>query len=127
MTTCYLTFDEYTEMGGNVIPQDEADRLLRNVSRDIDTLTYNRIRREGFTNLTEFQREVIKEVAFRMAEFIYDNDEMLQGALASYSINGVSMSFDFENSTVKILSGVVIEYNVFELLKQTGLCTGSFR
>lgn len=35
---------------------------LREASRHIDTLTFNRIVDAGFGSLTEFQREIVKEV-----------------------------------------------------------------
>uniref|UniRef100_UPI000AC19440 hypothetical protein n=1 Tax=Clostridium sp. NkU-1 TaxID=1095009 RepID=UPI000AC19440 len=53
--------------------EEELERHLRQASRHIDSLTYNRIVGRGFSNLTEFQKEVIQEVICQQADFEYEN------------------------------------------------------
>ena len=91
--TGYVSLNEYLRMSYNIIPQDDADKMLRQASRHIDALTFNRIVGRGFDNLTEFQKDVIKEVVCRQAEFEYENEDMINTVLSSYSLNGVSMNF----------------------------------
>ena len=84
---CYL--ETYR---GTSIPKSELDLRLRDASRHIDSLTYSRIVGQGFSALTEFQQDVIREVVCRQADFEAENRETLDCALFSYSINGVSMT-----------------------------------
>ena len=52
--------------------------------------------------------------------FVFDNAELLDSPLSSYSISGVSMSFD--SSKVINYGGVTTTRQVYNTLLQTGLC-----
>lgn len=118
----YATKQDYKEIiGGNIIPEDEIERQLRTASRHIDSLTYNRIVGRGFSNLTEFQQEIVKEVCCAQAEFEYENADIINSILSSYSINGVSMQMN-QSWNVFTDKGVVMKRDTYELLSQTGLC-----
>lgn len=112
----YLSPEEYS---GN-IPAEELEKRLNDASRDIDALTFDRIREKGFEALTEFQQGLIKEAAELHADFCYENAELLEGLLAAYSVNGVSMSFD--RSKIVTVGGTTTTSRVYNLLMQTGLC-----
>lgn len=112
--------------GGDTIPADDLDKCLRTASRHIDSLTYNRIVGLGISGLTEFQQDIIREVCCEIAEFEYDNAELLESVLQNYSINGVSMSFG-NSWNVKIMSGVAVRADTYNKLSQTGLCTPVLR
>lgn len=112
----YLTPEEYS----GDIPAAERESRLSAASRDIDSLTFNRIVRLGFNNLTEFQRQIIKEAVKAQADFCFDNAEMLDSPLSAYSISGVSMSFD--SSKIRQIGSVTTTSKVYGLLMQTGLC-----
>jgi hypothetical protein len=127
MYTSYLIYADYTAMGGNILPAETAEKILRKASRHIDSLTFNRIRAIGFDKLTTNQQEIIKEVCFNLAEFEYENEELLNTVLSSYSINGVSMAFGAQNWNIITQSGVAIKRDDYDLLSQTGLCCLSFR
>ena len=105
---------EPSEYSGN-IPAEELEKRLRRACRDIDSLTFNRIVKAGFENLTEFQQGLIKEAVELHADFCYENAELLESPLASYAINGVSMSFD-KSKTVTI-GGVTTSSEVYGLLE----------
>lgn len=112
----------YKDMfGGDIIPENDIEKCLRTASRHIDSLTYNRIVGRGIINLTEYQQDIVKEVCCEMAEFEYDNADVIQSVLQSYSINGVSMSFG-NSWNVKTISGIAIRADTYEKLSQTGLC-----
>ena len=49
------------EYAGIAIPENELEKVLKQASRHIDSLTYNRIAGRGFSNLTDFQQEMIIE------------------------------------------------------------------
>lgn len=106
---------------GSVIPGDEQRKALTQASRHIDTLTYNRIVNRGFSNLSEYQQEIIKEVVCQQAEFEYENADEISSVLSSYSINGVSAQF---GSSWNVLTdkGVAMKRDTYALLCQTGLC-----
>lgn len=112
----YLNPDDYS----GDIPQQELESPLRKACHVVDSLTFNRIVKKGFENLTEFQQELIKEAVQLHADFAYDNAELLNSPLSSYSISGVSMSFD--RSKIVTVSGVTTTSEVYNLLMQTGLC-----
>lgn len=106
---------------GSGIPDDSIDKFLRQASRHIDSLTYNRIVGQGFSNLTPFQQEIVKEVCCLQAEFEYENEDELETVLSSYSINGVSAQFG-SSWNVYTANGVAMKRDVYALLCQTGLC-----
>lgn len=102
------------------IPSDQLESRIRRACRDIDSLTFNRIVKAGFENLTEFQQELVKESVVLHMDFCYENAELLESPLSAYSINGVSMSFD--KSKIVTVGGVTTSSEVYGLLMQTGLC-----
>ena len=112
----YLTPEEYS----GTIPADQLESRIHKACRDIDSLTFNRIVKAGFGNLTEFQQELVKEAVKLHTDFCYDNAELLDSPLAAYSINGVSMSFD--KSKIVTIGSVTTSSEVYGLLMQTGLC-----
>lgn len=112
----YLTPEDYI---GN-ISTEQIEICLKKACRAVDSLTFNRIAAEGFDNLTEFQQQLIREAVKLHAEFCYDNAELIDSPLSSYSISGVSMSFD--RTKVLKIGSVTTTSEVYGLLMQTGLC-----
>lgn len=122
----YVDSAYYFEVfNGNALDEEDADKYLKKSSRDIDVLTYNRIVKKGFENLTEFQKEIVREVCCEHASFLYENEAMLKTYLNSYSINGVNMTFG-NSWNVYIEDGIAIDKSLYELLCSTGLCCRSF-
>ena len=111
----------YQEYGGRLIPEEELSRRLTDASRHIDSLTYNRIVSRGFSGLTDFQQEIIREVVCQQADFEYENADLISTVLSGYSLNGVSVQF---GSTWNVYTdkGVAMKKDVYALLSQTGLC-----
>lgn len=107
------------------LEEESIEKALKTASMHIDTLTYNRIVGKGFSNLTQFQQSIIKEVCCQMADFEAENEEWLNSVLQSYSVNGVSMSFGGNSWNVKVQNGIAIRADLYELLQQTGLCCRS--
>ena len=118
----YVTPEYYRETyGGTQIPENELERALTQASRHIDSLTYNRIVGQGFSNLTAFQQDVIREVVCQQADFEYENADEINTILSSYSLNGASVQFG-SSWNVYTEKGVAIRRDVYALLSQTGLC-----
>jgi phage gp36-like protein len=121
----YVDASYYTgEYEGSIIPSDELNKALKQASRHIDALTYNRIVGRGISSLTAFQQDIIKEVCCELAEFEYDNADYIESVLKQYGINGVSMSFE-ASWNLKVQSGVAIKGSTYQKLSQTGLCRSS--
>ena len=118
----YVDSDYYWgNYDGSLIPDEELDKALRQASRHIDSLTYNRIVGIGFSNLTSFQQEIIREVICQQADFEYENADEINTILQGYSINGVSAQFG-SSWNVFTDKGVAMKRDVYALLSQTGLC-----
>ena len=117
VTTAYYK-DTYK---GSIIADANLDKALRQASRHIDSLTYNRIVGRGISSLSEFQQEVIREVVCLQADFEHENADEINTILSSYSINGVSAQFG-SSWNVFMDKGVAMKRDVYALLSQTGLC-----
>ena len=118
----YVTPEYYKDTyKGSTVPEDELLQVLRLASRHIDSLTHNRIVGQGFSNLTAYQQEIIREVVCMQADFEYENADEINSVLSSYSINGVSAQFG-SSWNVFTDKGVAMKRDVYALLQQTGLC-----
>lgn len=119
MYTPYVTASEYTALGYSTIPTEDLAGALKEASRNVDTLTFNRI--VHFESLTPFQQEIVKEVVCKQADFLYENADAINSIIDSYAINSVSMKFG-SGFNVSTAEDVPMQKNVYALLKQTGLC-----
>ena len=117
--TAYATADDCETYGVNAF--EGIEPALRQASRHVDSLTFNRIVAQGFDNLTEFQQDIIREVVCRQALFEHENADLIESVITSYGINGVSMQFG-ESWNVTIQNGVAMQRDLYALLSQTGLC-----
>lgn len=118
----YATPDWYhNTYCGSTAPDDKLSGALRQASRHIDSLTYNRIVSQGFSNLTPFQQETIREVVCRQADFEHENADLIETVLSGYSLNGASVQFG-ASWNVYADKGVAMRKDVYSLLSQTGLC-----
>lgn len=111
---------------GKTILENELSQRLEIASMHIDTLTYNRIVGRGFENLTKFQQDIIRKVVCKLADFEYENEDLIKSVLTSYSINSVSMNFG-QSWNVEVQSGVAIPKDLYCLLSQTGLTCRNLR
>lgn len=119
----YATWEDWDILDPDTCPEDGtvAEQWLHRASRDIDTLTFNRIRAAGFDRLSEFQREIVTEVTCRLAGWQAANADLLESPLSGYSINGVSAQFG-KTAGVTVQDGVILPRQLYRLLEQTGLC-----
>ncbi|MDD3021463.1 MAG: hypothetical protein PHX61_10890 [Alphaproteobacteria bacterium] len=122
----YANFDFYTGNGGTILTAETVDQALKKSSDAIDVLTYNRIYTIGLPNLTPFQQETVKRVCCDLADFQMENADLLESALSSYTINGVSVAFT-GTPTIATENGVMIPSELLRRLRATGLCWGAIR
>lgn len=116
----YVDETYYKENYLGTLNTEDLVKRLKKASQQVDMLTFNRIRGKGFDNLTSFQQSVIREVICQHVDFVYENQDMIDSVLQSYSINGVSMSFG-QSWNIEVMNGVAMKRSTYELLKQTGL------
>lgn len=118
----YITYEEYKSMNGEIPDKETAEKYLDLASCDIDNITFNRIKKIGFENLTDFQKSMIKKAVVLQADFRVENEDWLDSALSQYSINGVSVNYG-NSKSVSVVNNVFIPNTVLSILKQTGLCS----
>lgn len=123
---CYIVTKGNDNLVANTDNNGDIERMLKKASRQIDTLTFNRIRAVGFDNLTAFQKEIIQEVTCEFADFLYENQDTLESIYSSYSINGVSATIG-ESWNLKIQNGIAIPTHLYQTLSQTGLTCKNLR
>lgn len=118
----YVTPEYYLDQyEGGIVPEEELAKALKQASRHIDSLTYNRIVGRGFLRLTKYQQELIREVVCMQTEFEYENADEINSILSSYSINGVSAQFG-SSWNIFMDKGIAMKRDVYTMLCQTGLC-----
>ncbi|MBR0484921.1 MAG: hypothetical protein IJJ69_09125 [Oscillospiraceae bacterium] len=117
----YLTCEEFRNLTGKEI----SENFLIQASNQIDILTFQRIKKIGFENLTSLQKELIQNVCAQQALFLQDYGEMLNSPLSSYSIAGVSMSWNSQN--LVNISGITMQNESYQHLLQTNLCNLALR
>ena len=122
----YATLEDYVNRSaGGGIPQDKLQSTLDRAEREIDGLTYNRIRAIGWDNLTPYQRDCITQAVVDQADFDREYGEVLSNPLASYSVGGVAMQWDKGQFVCR--SGVYTSAGVYSLLLQSGLANRAVR
>lgn len=121
----YVSSVEFLEMCKDTsLDSETLDKYLKQSSRDIDVLTFNRILDKGLDNLTKYQQELIKEVCLEHTSFLIENEGLLKTYLSTYSINNVSMNFGNLNN-VYSQQGVTMDKALYQRLCLTGLCCRS--
>lgn len=122
----YADFNYYMgEYGGSTLTAENAKGYLSDASTKIDILTFCRVGSIGFENLTKFQQDKIKAVCCKLADFLCENEDVINSYISSYSINGVSV--DLRSSVNLVMhEGVLIPSALYSELSMTGLCRRGF-
>lgn len=122
--TLYVNEEYYSnEFNGNKLPDEEIEKYLKLAQEKIDSITYNRIVAVGFDNLTEFQKEKIKEAICYQAEYIYTNGYNSEDNrdIASYSVLDISVSKDNSSGNKTIAQRNNMSEIVYDYIHKTGL------
>lgn len=121
----YVTSEYYeNEFEGTLLLDEEIDKYLKEASEKIDDVTFNRIVGIGFENLTEFQKNKIKDAVCYQAEYIKQNgyNDERKDKVASYSVLDISVTEKTKSESEKTEA----EKNhmsemAYNLIKKTGL------
>lgn len=120
--TLYVDEKYYFEtFDGTLLSDDELNKYLELAQEKIDSITYNRIIKVGFDNLTEFQKDKISKAICYQAEYIKENGYNSEDNrnVSSYSVLDISVSVDSsKQSMAEKLSMSEIAY---DYVHKTGL------
>lgn len=122
--TLYVNKEYYSnEFNGNKLPDEEIEKYLKLAQEKIDSITYNRIVAVGFDNLTEFQKEKIKEAICYQAEYIYTNGYNSEDNrdITSYSVLDISVSVDNSSGNKSIAQKNNMSEIAYDYIHKTGL------
>lgn len=116
----YLSLEEYKELGGVIEDEKTINKYLRMSARYIDVLTFNRLRCVKEEDLSEWEKEIIKECQFEIMDFNYLNADALSSFVGSYSINGVSINFnDINQNALTNVNGVILPCATYSKITST--------
>lgn len=96
----YVDIDYYlnTYKGTLIIP-NKVNNYLVLAQEKIDEVTFNRIVKIGFDNLTSFQKENIQKAVCRQAEYYFENGINSLSSVSSYSVLDISVNVDTSSET----------------------------
>lgn len=122
----YVDSDYYYNVYlGDIIPDEDLDKKLKEASEKIDEVTFNRIVKIGFDNLTEFQKEKVKEAVCAQADYIYDNGYDNEEDVSSYSVLDITVNKDSNSKSNAERQGM--SSYAYSQINKTGLCNRNFR
>lgn len=96
---------------------DSISPFLIDARYNVGILTFQRINNE---TLTTFQENIVQLVVCKMADFVLNNNDIINGSLTNYSINGVSIALSDLN--VVYVDNIPIQQATYKLLVSSGLC-----
>ncbi len=120
----------YNSFKGNVLQLEDADRYLQEATEKIDSITFNRIVRIGFDNLTPFQKEKVQKAVCYQAEYILENgynDEEKEKDISSYSVLDISVNVKDNDSEKTQAERECMSEKAYDLIFKTGLATRGYR
>lgn len=117
--TEYITKSDVIKYEPNIDQNSITDRIIERAIQNIDSVTYRRIHKKGWENLTLFQQNNIKKACCEQVLFLTNYGDILQSPFKSYSINDVSITLD--EGGVRVRNGVAINKEAYNLLLETGL------
>ena len=122
--TLYVNEKYYSdEFMGVKLPNDEIEKYLKLAQEKIDSITFNRIVAIGFDNLTDSQKEKIKEAICYQAEYIFENGYNNENNrdISSYSVWDISVSKDNSGSNKTLAERNNMSEMAYDYINKTGL------
>lgn len=84
---------------GSILTENDIDKYLKLAQEKIDDITFNRIVKIGFDNLTDFQRDCVSKAICYQAEYYFANGINSLSGVSSYSVLDVSINVDSTQQT----------------------------
>lgn len=122
----YSTVEYYQNNYDTITSQEDIEKQLKEASRLIDILTYNRLHKEFPEHCSEWELEILNEVCCEIADFYYTNSKDLQTLLNKYSLNGVSMEWGNSNANIEVINGITLLRTTYAKLNQTRFTERNF-
>lgn len=126
----YVSKEYYQETFRGKIPEEDVDKYLKLAENKINRITFNRIVGKGFDNLTEFQKEKVREAVCYQADYICDNGYSNEdnSDISSYSVLDISVSVQAKDINSKTQAEVEhISELAYDAIVQTGLTQRTWR
>lgn len=120
----YVDANYYYNVYQGELPDEDFNKKIKEASEKIDEVTFNRIVKIGFDNLTDFQKEKVKESVCAQADYIYKNGYDNEEDLASYSVLDITVNESDNKSEAKKLG---MSSYAYSQINKTGLTCRSFR
>ena len=129
--TLYVSKDYYQNaFKGKKIPEKDIEENLKLAQNKIDRITLNRIVGIGFENLTEFQKEKVRESICYQADYIFQNgyNDEDNSDISSYSVLDISVSVQAKDNNSKTMAELeCMSELAYDSIVQTGLTQRTWR
>ena len=125
----YVDNSYYINTYKGKIKAGELEEYLKLASEKIDEVTFNRIVGIGFDNLTDFQKEKVKESVCAQADYIYENgyNDEDNVDFASYSVLDITVNAkDIAETNTEAKKKHMSSY-AYDQINKTGLTCRSYR
>lgn len=123
--TLYVNKEYYKDtFKGTLLSDDEIEKYLELAQEKIDDITFNRIVKIGFDNLTDFQKEKISKAICYQAEHIFKNgfNNEDNSDVSSYSVLDISVNVKDKDTIEKTKAEKEnISEVAYSLIHKTGL------
>ena len=128
--TLYVSKEYYLNTFKGKMPDEEIEENLKLAQNKIDRITFNRIVGIGFENLTEFQKEKVRESICYQADYInengYNNED--NSDISSYSVLDISVNVKTKDNNTKTEAELkCMNEMAYDLIVQTGLTQRTWR
>lgn len=112
----YVDFNYYKNTYKGTLPEDSFNSLAIKASREIDKNINTRLNQDKINNLPIEAQEQLKDTACALIDLISRKEESQNRKLSSFSIDGVSKSFNkLSDSDYKLSKKEIVAYLPDEL------------
>lgn len=118
----YVDTNYYINTYDGTIPSEDVEKYLEMSQEVIDSITFNRIVKIGFDNLSDIQQERVKKAICCQADYIFENgyNGENHSDISSYNVLDISVSIK-EDSNKTTASKMHLSERAYNLIRQTGL------
>ena len=121
--TLYVDKAYYLNEYHGSIPDGEVEKYLEKSQEKIDSITYNRIVRIGFDNLTDFQQEKLRKAICIQADYINEHgyNDKDDNDISSYRVLDISVNVKDDSSKNTMAKRLHVDEEAYDLVHKTGL------